>query len=80
MLAQHGFEAWGLEYSAEAVRIAKEHALVAKAGSEAGPYGRQATARAVNFIQGDFFSYEWQASLPFEPTQFDLVYDYTVYL
>ncbi|KAK5107691.1 hypothetical protein LTR62_000885 [Meristemomyces frigidus] len=77
MLAQHGFEAWGLELSAKAVRIAEEYARSARRTAKGGSRGESIGPRTINFLQGDFFAHEWQASLPFEATKFDLVYDYT---
>ena len=79
MLAQRGFDAWGLELSAKAVDTAKEYARSIEGNSQIERIvSVNIEAGKVNFIQGDFFANEWQLFLPFTDGKFDLVYDYTV--
>lgn len=83
MLAEHGFEAWGLEVSAQAVKSAEEYARSVKGYAANGKSHVEANSSEpgrVNFVVGDFFAPEWQSSLPFADEKFDLVYDYTVSL
>lgn len=66
LLAQRGFEAYGLEVSSEAVEEAKKFAR-----------GQSMDAGKIDFVKGDFFKRDW---LPTLQGQFDLVYDYTARL
>lgn len=74
-LSSIGYDAYGLEISANAIKACQDHAkkeyytyLERAAGSEAGSY---------TFVQGDFFKDAWVKELNAEHG-FDLVYDYTV--
>lgn len=82
MLAQNGFESYGLEVSQAAVNAATKHfgfgADTASHDSrDTGNPGVPGTHELTHFRRGDFFESDWQKALPFEPGQFDLVYDYT---
>lgn len=85
MLGIHGFEAYGLEFSANAIAVAREYARSTitngkQLASQVDMRVNCVSGGSVQFLTGDFFERAWQSSLPFEPVQFDLVYDYTVAL
>jgi hypothetical protein len=74
-LATHGFDTVGLEVSAQAVDTARSYAASAfsvKSTTENFDRGE------LDFVQGDFFSQDWQSNALGGTDGFDLVYDYTV--
>lgn len=75
LLATLGFDTVGLEVSAEAVDTARSYAESA--------FGVKGTTESLDrgklgFVQGDFFSQDWQSNALCRTNGFDLVYDYTV--
>jgi len=70
MLAEHGFDTYGIDFSQTAIEAAEKHASI-----HLDPQG--STATLVHFVKADFFRSDWIESLPIEGRQFDLVYDYT---
>lgn len=84
MLAQHGFDVYGLEISATAVATAQAYSVQQMDASSAYNFslGRHEPADAagqVNFLQGDFFQRDWERAVNLEGhAKFDLIYDYTV--
>lgn len=88
MLALHGFDAYGLEISTDAVAAAQAYYAsemaapsaynFSRAGSGSGS-GSPGTAGGATFFQGDFFQRDWELATPLEgDAKFDLIYDYTV--
>jgi len=84
MLALHGFDAYGLEISADAVTTAEAYAASEMTApskhnfSKAGNDNRVSYGE-VKFLQGDFFRRDWEATAPLDgETKFDMIYDYTV--
>lgn len=85
MLAQHGFDAYGLEISATAVEEARKYAAVEMSHPQEYNFGQapSQTTRDVGsatFVVGDFFDSEWEKGegILDAGVKFDLVYDYTV--
>lgn len=83
MLALHGFDAYGLEISATAVKEAELYASTEMKTPSDYNYGTEKTrfgsCGSVSFSQGDFFSTEWDfKGDPNADTKFDIIYDYTV--
>ncbi|GES66376.1 thiopurine S-methyltransferase family protein [Aspergillus terreus] len=79
MLALHGFDAYGLEISATAVKEAQHYAMTEMKSPQAYNFGEgyqgaeKSTRGAVTFLEGDFFQSNWCTGV-----EFDLIYDYTV--
>ncbi|KAF9886492.1 hypothetical protein FE257_011399 [Aspergillus nanangensis] len=80
MLALHGFDAYGLEISATAVKEAEAYASAEMEHPRPYNFGQAARATAdessrgtARFVQGDFFRDDWCG----DDAKFDLVYDYT---
>lgn len=77
MLALHGFDAYGLEISADAVTAAEAYSASEVGAPSAHNFSSAnrdslGTPGGVTFFQGDFFN-------PLEgDMKFDLIYDYTV--
>lgn len=74
-LAKLGFDTVGLEVSAQAVDTARGYA--------ASVSGVEGTTKDINwgkvdFVQGDFFSQDWESNVLSGTMGFDFVYDYTV--
>ncbi|KAJ5156751.1 hypothetical protein N7492_009554 [Penicillium capsulatum] len=83
MLALHGFDAYGLEISGTAVQEAELYASSEMKTPSSYHYGTKKTQYgspgSVTFIQGDFFSTNWENKGGINAaTTFDVVYDYTV--
>lgn len=86
MLALHGFDAYGLEVSEKAARVAREYAASQMAAPEAFNFSPQADERRtsqqpgkVEILVGDFFQREWEPEFAGDDIAgFDLIYDYTV--
>tara|TARA_R110002060_G_scaffold65027_1_gene74036 strand:- start:3039 stop:3332 length:294 start_codon:yes stop_codon:yes gene_type:complete len=84
MLAHHGFDAYGLEISTDAVAAAKAYSapeIVAPSAYNFHTAARDSlgTAGRVSFLQGDFFQRDWELATSLEgDAKFDLIYDYTV--
>lgn len=80
MLAQNGFETYGLEVSQAAVDAATKHieSRTDSAGDDGDDAGAPKPRDLIHFQKGDFFRTDWQKALSSEPSRFDLVYDYTV--
>lgn len=75
LLASFGYDAYGLEVSADAVKSAEAFAQTDFTKYTAtGSYHGCGTYK---FILGDFFDDKWQSDLS-SPRDFDLIYDYTV--
>lgn len=83
MLAFHGFHAYGLDISAKGVAEAQAFASKELQSPSDANFGAQYKAVEgqsrgdVKFIQGDFFTPDWEAEVG---GKLDLIYDYTVYL
>jgi len=83
MLAHHGFDAYGLEISTDAVAAAKAYSapeIVAPSAYNFHTAARDSlgTAGRVSFLQGDFFQRDWELATSLEgDAKFDLIYDYT---
>lgn len=77
LLASFGYDAYGVEASANAVKACEKHAA-----EQADKYPARNTevgSGSVKFVFGDFFKDEWIAGVNGELREgFDLVYDYTV--
>ncbi|KAL1581673.1 hypothetical protein WHR41_09496 [Cladosporium halotolerans] len=73
-LAKLGFDTVGLEVSAQAVDTARGYAA-----SVSGVEGRTKDINwgKVDFVQGDFFSQDWESNVLSGTMGFDFVYDYT---
>lgn len=76
LLASFGYDAYGLEISASAVKACEEFAKAefasyTRTGSDYG-------CGTCKFVQGDFFADDWATKSGLGPDGFDLVYDYTV--
>ena len=75
LLASFGYDAYGLEVSAEAVELClqerKENGHKYPVKDEAAGPGE------AKFLEGDFFQEDWTAQIEEDPS-FDLIYDYTV--
>lgn len=84
MLAQHGFDAYGLEISDTAIATAKAYSGPEMEAPSAynfstRHYEPRETVGQVAFMQGDFFQRDWeQATALTGAAKFDLIYDYTV--
>jgi hypothetical protein len=80
MLALHGFDAYGLEISATAVKEAQHYATSEMKSPQAYNFGEgyqsagNSTRGAVTFLKGDFFQSDWCTGV-----EFDMIYDYTVW-
>lgn len=74
LLASFGYDAYGVEASANAVKACEKHAA-----EQADKYpARNTEVGSVKFVFGDFFKDEWIAGVNGELREgFDLVYDYT---
>ncbi|KAH9203791.1 thiol methyltransferase [Leptodontidium sp. 2 PMI_412] len=83
MLAQHGFDAYGLEISTDAIAAAEAYSTSEMDAPSAYNFARAGrdspgTAGGVTFLQGDFFQRDWELATPLEgDAKFDLIYDYT---
>jgi SAM-dependent methyltransferase len=79
MLAQFGYDAYGLDGSETAIQEANK--LVQEQFEQLPAEGHEGSKGRVSFMTGDFFRSDWldTAGLAQEDT-FDLIYDYTVYL
>ncbi|OBT85058.1 hypothetical protein VE02_07153 [Pseudogymnoascus sp. 03VT05] len=83
MLALHGFDAYGLEISADAVATAKAYAASEMAAPSRHHFSKAGSDNLVSygevkFLQGDFFRRDWEATVPLDDgTKFDMIYDYT---
>jgi hypothetical protein len=84
MLALHGYDAFGLEISATAVETAKEYASAELKHPQAYNFGPGQSKSGpslnrgnVNFVQGDFFSSDWESEILPNGQKFELIYDYT---
>lgn len=75
LLASFGYDAYGLEVAADAVKAADEFAE--KEFKEYTKTGSQYGCGSYKFVLGDFFKDDWRKDLPFSEG-FDLIYDYTV--
>lgn len=71
MLAEHGFDSYGIDLSQTAIEAAEKHASL-----HLDP--QSSVAKHVHFVKADFFQNNWIHGLSIEGGQFDLVYDYTV--
>jgi hypothetical protein len=84
MLALHGFDAYGLEISTDAVAAAEAYSASEMGAPSAYSFSRAGSdtpgsAGGVTFLQGDFFQRDWELATPLEgDAKFDLIYDYTV--
>lgn len=83
MLAQHGFDAYGLEISETAVNEAEAYASAEMANPSGYHFGggqqRPEPTGSVTFWKGDFFSSKWGSREDVDgEAKFDVVYDYTV--
>lgn len=84
MLALHGFDAYGLEISADAVATAKAYAASEMAAPSRHNFSKAGSDNLVSygevkFLQGDFFRRDWETTAPLDDgTKFDMIYDYTV--
>jgi hypothetical protein len=85
LLALHGYETYGLEVSPAAIAAAKEYTSSVLENPPAMYFSTQveeeiteyrAQRGEVHFFQADFFEKDWAGRDV--PSQFDLVYDYTV--
>ena len=74
-LTTHGFDTVGLEISAQAVDTARSYAASA---SSVKSITQSLDRGELDFVQGDFFSQDWQSNALGGTDGFDLVYDYTV--
>lgn len=77
LLSSFGYDAYGLEASANAVKACKEYAEKEDAKY---PVRNEETGRgAVRFLYGDFFKDDWVREIgDGNEVKFDLIYDYTV--
>jgi len=77
LLASFGYDAYGVEASANAVKMCEKHAA-----EQADKYPARNTevgSGSVKFVLGDFFKDKWIAGVDGGLREgFDLVYDYTV--
>lgn len=85
MLALHGFDAFGLEVSQRAVDSANAYAEAELSRPSTYNFADEDSRAAhrpgtVNFVRGDFFHRDWEASCfaDCDAQGFDLIYDYTV--
>jgi hypothetical protein len=83
MMALHGFDAYGLEVSSTAVAAAKDYAVTQMASPSPDNFassvgGALASPGEVTFLEGDYFSRDWEERLPWRCRRFDIIYDYTV--
>ena len=83
MMALHGFDAYGLDVSSTAVAAAESYAASQmdspspdNFASPAG--GAVVSAGKATFLEGDYFSRDWEERLPGQRGEFDIIYDYTV--
>jgi methyl halide transferase len=75
LLASRGYDAYGLEYSATAVKACEQEA---KEHADKYPVKDPGLGRgSVQFVSGDFFKDDWFSKAGVEG-KFDLIYDYTV--
>ncbi|KAL5360732.1 S-adenosyl-L-methionine-dependent methyltransferase [Aspergillus floccosus] len=78
MLALHGFDAYGLEISATAVKEAQHYAQMEMKKPQMYNFGERyqrredSTPGTVTFLEGDFFLSDWCKGV-----EFDIIYDYT---
>ncbi|CAL5869480.1 uncharacterized protein PFLUO_LOCUS3709 [Penicillium psychrofluorescens] len=84
MLALHGFDVYGLEISATAVKAAENYAAAEMQNPSAYHFGSRESPSSpdspgtATFLQGDFFSSKWESKGGVDgTTKFDLAYDYT---
>ncbi|GAP84657.1 putative thiol methyltransferase [Rosellinia necatrix] len=70
LLAERGYDVWGLDVSPQALAAARAHAE----GSR--PTNAGAGAGAVAWLHGDFFAEDWGSGAP---ASFDLIFDYTFF-
>lgn len=86
MLSLHGFDAYGLEISTTAISEAQAYTqnelhnprafnFGPSVGSDGTVWADPARRGAVEFFQGDFFSFPCAS----DDLKFDLIYDYTVW-
>ncbi|KAK9622154.1 hypothetical protein V6Z98_006841 [Aspergillus fumigatus] len=76
LLASFGYDAYGLEYSATAVKVCKEEQ--AKNGDKYPVRDAEIGQGKITYVQGDFFKDTWWEKLQLPRNSFDLIYDYTV--
>ncbi|MCJ1339000.1 hypothetical protein MMC09_004289 [Bachmanniomyces sp. S44760] len=75
LLASFGYDAFGLEISATAVRRCREEEQ--KNGDKYPTMDERVGRGQVKFVQGDFFKDDWVTSLRLDEERFNLIYDYT---
>jgi hypothetical protein len=79
MLAQFGFDAYGLDGSETAIEQANK--LVQSTFEKLSAEGDEGSKGRVTFVVGDFFRSDWKTTVGLaEEDTFDVIYDYTVRL
>ena len=76
LLASFGYDAVGLEVSAEAVRVCREYAR--EHGEKYPVRDESVGAGRVSFVEGDFFKDDWLKEVIEGEPGFELFYDHTV--
>ncbi|KKZ66253.1 hypothetical protein EMCG_08024 [[Emmonsia] crescens] len=77
LLAEFGYDAYGLEYSDTALEICRQEA--ARVGDNIPVRDERIGKGKVTFVQGDFFKNDWLEKIGVEEGAFDLIYDYTFF-
>lgn len=77
LLAAHGYDAWGLEASENAIKAARKHTDEARWSEDYRTVNEKVGRGRINFVYGDFFKDEWEKDT--EGEGFDLIYDYTFF-
>ncbi|KAG5298354.1 thiol methyltransferase [Histoplasma ohiense] len=77
LLAEFGYDAYGLEYSDTAVEICCQNA--ARVADNIPVRDDRIGKGKVTFVQGDFFKNDWLKTIGVGEGGFDLIYDYTFF-
>lgn len=77
LFAAYGYDAFGLEGSANAVKAAEGFGADAEKRLEYAAKNGEVGKGAVKFVHGDFYTEEWEKEVG---GSFDVIYDYTVSL
>ncbi|PNY23664.1 thiol methyltransferase 2 [Tolypocladium capitatum] len=78
LLSSFGYDVWGLDYSADALRMADENRREADVQGLYEPAGEHLEKGDVEWLAGDFFDEGWSAGIGTDGLgKFDLIFDYT---
>jgi SAM-dependent methyltransferase len=78
LLKSFGYDVWGLDCSADGIRLAKENVQKTQDAQTIKPVGDVHLGRE-DWVVADFFAQDWSQGIGSDGSgKFDLIYDYTV--